>query len=55
MWQVLSNGYGSCVGGIVAIGVAGVMKWLLELCWWVCSYCCGSSHRIVMGAVLVGV
>ena len=50
MW---SNGYGSCVGGSVAIGGAGVIKWIWELCcfsfWW------GWCDHMVMGAVLVGV
>jgi len=31
---VISNGYGSCVGGIVAIVQAGVIQCLWEICWW---------------------
>ena len=52
---VFANGYGSCVGGSVAIGGAGVIKCLWELCWWEYSYWWGWSNQMVMGAVLMGV
>ena len=48
-----SNGYGSCVGGSVAIGGAGVIKWLWELCCWQCSYWWGWCDQIIMGALMV--
>jgi len=55
MGLVCSNVNGSCFGGSVAIGGAGVIKCLWELCWWECSYLWGWCDQIVMGAVLVGV
>jgi len=39
----------------VAIGGAGVIKCLWELCWWVRSYCWGWCDKMFMGVVLVGV
>ena len=48
-----SNGYGSCVGGSLAIGGVGMNKWLWQLCWWECSYWWGWCDKMVMGAVLV--
>ena len=52
--MVFSNGYGSCVGGSVAIGGAGDFKWLWELCWRDCSYCSGWCDPMFMGNLLVG-
>jgi len=34
----VTNGYGSSFGGSVAIGGAGEIKCLWDLCWWECSY-----------------
>ena len=39
----------------VAISGVGVIKWLLELCWWEISYWWGWCDQMVMGSVLVGV
>jgi len=49
-----SNGYRSCVGGDLAIGGAGVIKWLWELCWLECSYWWCWCELEVIGAVFVG-
>ena len=43
----------SCVGGGVANGGVRVIKLLLELCWWGCSYLWGWCDLMIMGAVLV--
>jgi len=52
--QVCSNVYGNFVGGIIAIGWAGVIKCLWELCWWEFSYSWGLCVQMLLGAVLVG-
>jgi len=52
---VLSNGFWSCVGGNIAIGGFGGIKYLWEHCWWECSYWWGWCEQLVMGAFLVGV
>ena len=44
----------SCVVGSVAVGGAGLVKWLWELFWWKVRYWCGRCYQMVMGAVLVG-
>ena len=38
-----------------AIGGAGVIKWLWQLCWWACRYSWGRCEQIFMGDMLVGV